>query len=178
MAKEYVLDGTKIAANASFFANREHAALTKELDQHVTDSWTEAVQYGTLTDGPRLNRDLMFQDIFKEIPEHLRKQRDLFLKTITILGQAVELRDDYTGGHTQRVTRYSTLLAQHLQLLSNALRALDSADTSFMLGQQLLPGHDGAPSNALVQAATSAETRQRAPVAVASSPSGSSTSRV
>jgi AraC-like DNA-binding protein len=44
--------------------------------------------------------------------------------------------------------------ARYLQLLSNALRALDSPDTSFMLGQQLLPGHDGAPSNALVQAPT------------------------
>lgn len=42
--------------------------------------------------------------------------------------------------------------AQYLQLLGNALRLLDSPDTSFMLGQQLLPGHDGAPSNALVQA--------------------------
>ncbi|GGY19212.1 helix-turn-helix domain-containing protein [Massilia dura] len=44
--------------------------------------------------------------------------------------------------------------AQYLDLLANALRALDSPDTSFMLGQQLLPGHDGAPSNALVQAPT------------------------
>nr|WP_260115628.1 AraC family transcriptional regulator [Pseudoduganella umbonata] len=44
--------------------------------------------------------------------------------------------------------------AQYLQLLANALRMLDSPDTSFMLGQQLLPGHDGAPSNALVQAPT------------------------
>ena len=46
----------------------------------------------------------------------LRKQRELFLKTITILAQAVELRDDYTGGHTQRVTRYATMLAQKLEL--------------------------------------------------------------
>ena len=46
----------------------------------------------------------------------LRKQRDLFLKTITILAQAVELRDDYTGGHTQRVTRYATMLAEKLEL--------------------------------------------------------------
>ena len=36
--------------------------------------------------------------------------------------------------------------AQYLQLLANALRVLDSPDTSFMLGQQLLPGHDGAPT--------------------------------
>ena len=44
--------------------------------------------------------------------------------------------------------------AQYLQLLANTLRALDSPDTSFMLGQQLLPGHDGAASHALVQAPT------------------------
>src|SRR5206468_3267808 len=46
----------------------------------------------------------------------LRKQKELFLKTITILAQAVELRDDYTGGHTQRVTRYAAMLAQQLEL--------------------------------------------------------------
>jgi putative nucleotidyltransferase with HDIG domain len=45
-----------------------------------------------------------------------RKQKEFFLKTITILAQAVELRDDYTGGHTQRVTRYATMLAQQLEL--------------------------------------------------------------
>ncbi len=46
----------------------------------------------------------------------LQQQRDLFLKTITTLAQAVELRDDYTGGHTQRVTSYALLLAEQLQL--------------------------------------------------------------
>jgi putative nucleotidyltransferase with HDIG domain len=49
-----------------------------------------------------------------ECAQLLRKQRDLFLNTITILAQAVELRDEYTGGHTQRVSTYSLLLAQHL----------------------------------------------------------------
>lgn len=42
--------------------------------------------------------------------------------------------------------------AQYLQLLSNVTRALDSPDTSFMLGQQMLPGHYGALSHALLQA--------------------------
>ncbi|AXA90751.1 AraC family transcriptional regulator [Massilia sp. YMA4] len=41
---------------------------------------------------------------------------------------------------------------QYLRLLANTLKALDSPDTSFMLGQQLLPGHDGALSHALLQA--------------------------
>lgn len=42
--------------------------------------------------------------------------------------------------------------ADYLQLLANVLRASDSADTSFMLGQQMLPGHYGALSHGLLQA--------------------------
>jgi putative nucleotidyltransferase with HDIG domain len=51
-----------------------------------------------------------------ESAQLLRKQRELFLSTISILAQAVELRDPYTGNHTQRVTQYSRLLAEHLDL--------------------------------------------------------------
>ena len=64
------------AATAQPEALLERKALAQELEVHVTESWKEAVQYGTLTDGPRLNRDLMFQDVFKEMPEQLRKQRE------------------------------------------------------------------------------------------------------
>jgi 2-oxoisovalerate dehydrogenase E1 component alpha subunit len=58
------------------WSEERHAALTKELEEHVVESWKEAVQYGALNEGPRLNRDLMFEDVFKEVPEHLRKQRE------------------------------------------------------------------------------------------------------
>jgi putative nucleotidyltransferase with HDIG domain len=51
-----------------------------------------------------------------ECAQLLRKRRDLFLDTITILAQAVELRDEYTGGHTQRVSAYSVMLAEHLDM--------------------------------------------------------------
>ena len=51
-----------------------------------------------------------------ECAQLLRRQRDLFLDTITILAQAVELRDEYTGNHTYRVTTYSTLLAEKLEM--------------------------------------------------------------
>jgi HD-GYP domain-containing protein (c-di-GMP phosphodiesterase class II) len=51
-----------------------------------------------------------------ESAQLLRKQRDLFLNTITILAQAVELRDDYTGGHTNRVTSYALRLAKEMDL--------------------------------------------------------------
>ena len=51
-----------------------------------------------------------------ECAQLLRKQRDQFLDTITILAQAVELRDEYTGNHTFRVTTYSILLAEYMKL--------------------------------------------------------------
>jgi putative nucleotidyltransferase with HDIG domain len=51
-----------------------------------------------------------------ECAQLLQKQRDLFLNTITILAQAVELRDEYTGGHTARVSDYAAMLAQELDL--------------------------------------------------------------
>jgi putative nucleotidyltransferase with HDIG domain len=51
-----------------------------------------------------------------ESAQFLRKQREFFLNTITILAQAVELRDEYTGGHTARVTSYSLLLGQQMDL--------------------------------------------------------------
>jgi HD-GYP domain-containing protein (c-di-GMP phosphodiesterase class II) len=51
-----------------------------------------------------------------ECSQLMKKQRDLFLNTITVLAQAVELRDEYTGGHTSRVTNYTLLLAQQLNL--------------------------------------------------------------
>ena len=58
--------------------------------------------------GPRLGRHRKRQ--------LLRKQRELFLATVTVLAQAVEMRDQYTGGHTARVTEYSLLLATQLNL--------------------------------------------------------------
>jgi putative nucleotidyltransferase with HDIG domain len=51
-----------------------------------------------------------------ESAQLFRKQRELFLNTISVLAQAVELRDEYTGGHTARVTSYSLLLAKQIGL--------------------------------------------------------------
>jgi HD-GYP domain-containing protein (c-di-GMP phosphodiesterase class II) len=49
-----------------------------------------------------------------ESAQLVAKQQDLFIQTVTALAQSVELRDQYTGGHTQRVTDYSLLLADEL----------------------------------------------------------------
>jgi 2-oxoisovalerate dehydrogenase E1 component alpha subunit len=54
----------------------QHQRLMKDYEGQVSEAWKEAVQYGTLTDGPRLNSALMFEDVFKEMPDHLRRQRE------------------------------------------------------------------------------------------------------
>jgi 2-oxoisovalerate dehydrogenase E1 component alpha subunit len=57
------------------WSDERHEALAAELDGTVAGAWKEAVTYGTLSDGPRLNPDLMFDDVFKEMPQNLQRQR-------------------------------------------------------------------------------------------------------
>ncbi len=59
-----------------------------------------------------------------ECAQLFKKQRELFYHTIHILAQAVELRDPYTGGHIMRVTNFSLLLAEQLQLPSNEINLI------------------------------------------------------
>jgi 2-oxoisovalerate dehydrogenase E1 component alpha subunit len=59
------------------WSDERHAALVAEMDQQVATAWQEATTYGTLTDGPRLDPDLLFEDVFKEVPAHLVEQREM-----------------------------------------------------------------------------------------------------
>ena len=56
------------------WSEERHAALIAELEAHIASSWKEAVSYGTLTEAPRLDPRLMFEDVFDEMPAHLRRQ--------------------------------------------------------------------------------------------------------
>jgi 2-oxoisovalerate dehydrogenase E1 component alpha subunit len=64
------------------WSEARHQALTAELEALVASSWKEATAFGTMTEGPRLNADLMFEDLFKDMPEHLQKQRALMRSEI------------------------------------------------------------------------------------------------
>src|SRR3984885_11716420 len=57
------------------WSEARHQAMAAELEALVQASWKEAVSFGTMTEGPRLDADLMFEDVFKDMPEHLQKQR-------------------------------------------------------------------------------------------------------
>ena len=58
------------------WSEERHQSLSTELEALVAAGWKEAVTYGTLNDGPRLDPDLMFEDVFKEMPVQLQRQRD------------------------------------------------------------------------------------------------------
>jgi HD-GYP domain-containing protein (c-di-GMP phosphodiesterase class II) len=49
-----------------------------------------------------------------ECAQLVEQQRAQNIQMVTALAQAVELRDQYTAGHTQRVTTYSMLLAREI----------------------------------------------------------------
>ncbi len=51
--------------------------------------------------------------------------REAYMATIKVLAAAVEARDDYTGGHVERVRRYSDAIAKELDLDEHARNGLD-----------------------------------------------------
>ena len=61
--------------NGGHWSDDQHQALDKELKQTVAAAWKEAVSFGTMTEGPRLDVRGMFDDVYKEVPERLKRQR-------------------------------------------------------------------------------------------------------
>jgi 2-oxoisovalerate dehydrogenase E1 component alpha subunit len=57
------------------WSEARHEGLTAELEALVVSSWKEATSFGTMSEGPKLDADLMFEDVFKEMPESLQRQR-------------------------------------------------------------------------------------------------------
>jgi 2-oxoisovalerate dehydrogenase E1 component alpha subunit len=51
------------------------AQLAGEVADEVRDAAREAEGYGTLDQGPHFSAKTMFEDVFKEMPWHLRRQR-------------------------------------------------------------------------------------------------------
>jgi HD-GYP domain-containing protein (c-di-GMP phosphodiesterase class II) len=51
-----------------------------------------------------------------ESAQLVEQEREQFIQTVTALARTVELRDQYTANHTQRVTDYSLLIADALRV--------------------------------------------------------------
>lgn len=57
------------------WSEQEHEDTQKELEAQVLAAQKEAEQYGTMTSGNAPSAAAMFEDVYKEMPEHLRRQR-------------------------------------------------------------------------------------------------------
>jgi 2-oxoisovalerate dehydrogenase E1 component alpha subunit len=57
------------------WSEQEHEDTQKELEAQVLAAQKEAEQYGTMTSGNTPSAAAMFEDVYKEMPEHLRRQR-------------------------------------------------------------------------------------------------------
>lgn len=73
--------------------------------------------------------------------ERQRRQelQEAYVATIKALAIAVEARDDYTGGHIERVRTYSHILGQRLGLDQPSLRRLDVSAILHDLGKIGVP---------------------------------------
>jgi HD-GYP domain-containing protein (c-di-GMP phosphodiesterase class II) len=60
---------------------------------------------------------------------------DTFFQTAESLGEAIEKRDPYTGGHTRRVTQYSLAIARHFRLKSQDQKWLKIASALHDIGK-------------------------------------------
>ena len=70
-----------------------------------------------------------------ECAQLLAKQKDLYRRTTTTLAEMIDLRDDYTGGHAKRVTRYAELLATELGLSADQLEVITSGTALHDIGK-------------------------------------------
>ena len=52
--------------------------------------------------------------LFADLKKESDRNRDLFLRTTFVLASAIEAKDKYTRGHTERVTNYSLLIAKQM----------------------------------------------------------------
>ncbi|WP_425274300.1 thiamine pyrophosphate-dependent enzyme [Pseudomonas kitaguniensis] len=57
------------------WSEEEHAAVSAELEAEVIAAQKQAEQYGTLAGGQIPSAATMFEDVYKEMPEHLKRQR-------------------------------------------------------------------------------------------------------
>lgn len=57
------------------WSEAEHERTQKEVEEEVLTAQKEAESYGTLSTGPLPSAATMFEDVYKDMPEHLRRQR-------------------------------------------------------------------------------------------------------
>src|SRR5256885_14535620 len=53
--------------------------------------------------------------LFDDLKREAERNRNLFIQTTIALGSAIEAKDAYTHGHTERVTKYALAIARRME---------------------------------------------------------------
>ncbi|MBT8039443.1 MAG: 3-methyl-2-oxobutanoate dehydrogenase (2-methylpropanoyl-transferring) subunit alpha, partial [Gammaproteobacteria bacterium] len=64
------------------WSEQKHATLWEQLVADVHAAWKEAQKYGTMTEGPFLDPETMFEDVYAEMPANLESQRRRLLEVL------------------------------------------------------------------------------------------------
>ena len=59
---------------------------------------------------------------FQDLDKQLARNKNLFLQTVMALATAIEAKDKYTSGHTDRVSHYSLILAEEIRKINSDLQ--------------------------------------------------------
>jgi HD-GYP domain-containing protein (c-di-GMP phosphodiesterase class II) len=62
------------------------------------------------------------RDAFEKVQKAARENQELFISSIRALAAAIDAKDPYTRGHSERVARYSTAIAREMALPSEEVR--------------------------------------------------------
>ena len=57
------------------WSEERNVQLLASIDAEINDAAREALKYGTLHEGPKASPATMFEDVYKDMPRHLREQR-------------------------------------------------------------------------------------------------------
>lgn len=94
----------------------------------------------------RASKNLIIQNVELgkqklELEESYKKLNDSYITTVSVLSNAVDARDPYTAGHSERVTKISLLLCKKLNLSETEIRDLEYAALFHDIGKIGIPDH-------------------------------------
>ncbi len=87
--------------------------------------------------------------LFSDLKKESQRNRDLFIRTTVVLGSAIEAKDKYTHGHTERVTNYAVAIAR--RMLENGTADFPDSffENLYIAGMLHDIGKIGVPENVL-----------------------------
>jgi putative nucleotidyltransferase with HDIG domain len=89
--------------------------------------------------------------LFDDLKREAERNRNLFIQTTIALGSAIEAKDAYTHGHTERVTKYALAIARQMEASGLAEFAPKFFENLYIAGLLHDIGKIGVPENILTK---------------------------